>query len=327
MGSFARFATLSLLMAPACRTTIASSDLSSARRSALSSARTFRDCRTCPEMVIIPAGTFRMGSSQSEKSWAATHGGNMASVADESPQHAVSIGSFALGIYDVTLDQYAEFVGETGYSVGDGCQISPSANGYFDGNLKNERANASWKNPGFAQIGSDPVVCVSWHDSNAYVSWLNRKVRPPGEQSINGPYRLPTESEWEYAARGATTGLFWWGDNDAEAGQHAWYRDNSGGHPHPVGSKGANAFGLYDIVGNVWQWTEDCYADSYAAAPTNGSAAEAGSDCMRVDRGGSWFYPKWLLRSAPRERNPADYRSAIMGFRVARSLPQRRGGQ
>jgi formylglycine-generating enzyme required for sulfatase activity len=89
----------------------------------------------------------------------------------------------------------------------------------------------------------------------------------------------------------------------------------------PVGSKPANSFGLYDIVGDVWQWTEDCYADNYAKAPTDGCAAESGSTCLRVDRGGSWFYPAWLLLSATRERNPADYRDAVMGFRVARRLP------
>ena len=283
--------------------------------------KTFRDCSNCPEMVVIPAGSFTMGSSPAEKSWAATHGGNLPSVADESPQHIVSIRSFALGKYDVTRDEYAKFVRETGYPAGDGCQISPSKNGYFDGSNQNKVAGSSWKNPGFVQGGHDPVVCVSWHDAQAYVDWLNGKVRHRGASSVTGPYRLPSESEWEYAARAGTATRFWWGDDDAAAGDHAWFKGNSGGHTHPVGSKGANPFGLYDIVGNVWQWTGDCYADSYASAPTDGTAAESGRDCMRVDRGGSWFYPTWLLRSAPRERNPADYRDAIMGFRPARSLP------
>lgn len=271
-------------------------------------------------MVVIPTGSFTMGSSPAEKSWAATHGGNLPSVADESPQHVVSIGSFALGKYDVTRDEYARFVKETGYPAGDGCQISPSPNGYFDGSNEKKVAGASWQNPGFTQSGHDPVICVSWHDAQAYVDWLNGKVRRRGASKATGPYRLPSESEWEYAARAGTTTRFWWGDDDAAAADHAWFKDNSGGQTHPVGSKGANAFGLYDIVGNVWQWTADCYADSYANAPTDGSAVESGKDCMRVDRGGSWFYPTWLLRSAPRERNPADYRDAIMGFRVARTL-------
>ncbi len=259
-----------------------------------------------------------MGSSSSEKDWAATHGGNLPSVADESPQHAVSIRSFALAKYDVTRDQYAEFVRETGYPAGDGCQISPSANGYFDGNNKNKRADASWKNPGFVQSGRDPVICVSWRDAKAYVDWLNRKTHRRGANTTNGSYRLPSESEWEYAARAGTQTRFWWGDDDVTTDAHAWFKGNSGGRTHPVGSKGANAFGLYDMVGNVLQWTEDCYASSYSAAPTDGSAAEGSGDCQRVARGGSWFYPAWLLRSAPRERDPADYRDAVMGFRVAK---------
>jgi formylglycine-generating enzyme required for sulfatase activity len=136
----------------------------------------------------------------------------------------------------------------------------------------------------------------------------------------NGPYRLPTESEWEYAARADTTTRFWWGDDDRDASAHAWYKANSGAQTHPVGLKPANPFGLYDMVGNVWQWTEDCYTNSYANAPQDGRANEAGNTCLRVERGSSWLYPVWLLRSATRERNPADYRDTIMGLRLAKTL-------
>jgi formylglycine-generating enzyme required for sulfatase activity len=265
-------------------------------------------------MVVVPAGSFTMGSSASEKSWAVSHGASPHSVSDESPQHDVSLRSFALGKYDVTRGEYAAFVRETGYSAGDGC--------YDNGNPNSRwRAGASWENPGFDQGERDPVVCVSWADAHAYVAWLNGKVRRVASTSRDGPYRLPSESEWEYAARAGTTTRFWWGDDDGRAADHAWYKDNSGGQTHPVGSKPANAFGLYDMVGDVWQWTEDCYADSYAHAPTDGRAAEAGDACLRSDRGGSWFYPAWLLRPATRERNPADYRDAVMGFRVVRTLP------
>jgi formylglycine-generating enzyme required for sulfatase activity len=149
-----------------------------------------------------------------------------------------------------------------------------------------------------------------------------RKLKVYRSDSASGdvPYHLPGEAEWECAARGGTTTPFWWGEGDSTAADHAWYKENSGGHTHPVGSKPANAFGLYDMAGNVWQWTEDCYAEDYANAPTDGSAAETGDDCLRVDRGGSWFYPLWLLRSATRERDPAGYRDAVMGFRLARKL-------
>ena len=197
----------------------------------------------------------------------------------------------------------------------------------------------TWENPGYPQTERDPVVCVSWQDAKAYVAWLNKKT------GLAGAYRLPSESEWEYAARAGATGKFWWGDDANGAPSHAWFRDNSdvtgcegilglfctGGHTHPVGTKPPNAFGLYDMSGNVWQWTEDCYDNSYAPAPVDGRANDVPSsdpqandghgNCLRVDRGSSWMFPAWLLRPATRERNPADFRNVILGFRVARSLP------
>ena len=142
-----------------------------------------------------------------------------------------------------------------------------------------------------------------------------------GSHHINVPYRLPSESEWEYAARAGTATRFWWGDDDKVAADFAWFKDNSGNQPHSVGLKPANPFGLYDIVGNVWQWTEDCYAERYTGVPTEGNANEVGKDCLRSDRGGSWLYPAWLLRPATRERNPANYRDMIMGFRLAMTFP------
>ncbi len=283
----------------------------------------FRDCRDCPEMVVIPAGTFTMGSSAAEKSWAASHGGSAGSVADEAPQHTVSLKSFALGRYDVTRAQYAAFVRETGYPAGDGCG--------HDSFKWDKQPDIGWQNPGFVQTDRDPVVCVSWEDARAYISWLNGKVRRKTSAPNDGPYRLPSEAEWEYAARGGTSTKFWWGDDDSGASAHAWYKANSGGRTRPVGSKPPNAFGVYDMAGNVWQWTEDCYDNSYAGAPADGRANETPSSdvhandsqgkCLRVDRGSSWLYPAWLLRSATRERNPSAFRDAIMGFRVARTLP------
>src|SRR5258706_11511818 len=102
---------------------------------------------------------------------------------------------------------------------------------------------------------------MSWQDAGAYVAWLNRTTRRKGAPTEDAPYRMPSESEWEYAARAGTTTPFWWGADDTAAAAHAWYKENSGSHTHPVGLKPANPFGLYDISGNVWQWTEDCYAD------------------------------------------------------------------
>ncbi|HET9471582.1 MAG TPA: formylglycine-generating enzyme family protein, partial [Usitatibacter sp.] len=274
----------------------------------------FRDCPECPEMVVVPAGSFTMGSSAAEKSWAASHGGSAGSVADEAPQHRVSLRAFALGKYVVTRGEYAAFVHETGRSSADACRVSSMPKAAA-------RAGANWENPGFGQTDRDPAVCVSWHDARAYAEWLNDKVRPRLGLTGRGPYRLPSEAEWEYAARAGTATRFWWGDDDGGADGHAWYEGNSGGRTHPVGSKPANAFGLDGMAGNVWQWTQDCYAEDYGHAPTDGSAAEAAGDCGRVDRGGSWLYPAWLLRSATREWNPPGYRDVIMGFRLARALP------
>jgi formylglycine-generating enzyme required for sulfatase activity len=267
----------------------------------------FRDCPECPEMVVIPAGDFVMGSSSAEQSWASAHGATPKSVADENPQHRVTVRGFAIGRYDLTRGEYAAFVRETGHPGGDGCG--------HDGAIWKKLPELNWEHTGFSQTDRDPVVCVNWNDAKAYIAWLNGKVG-------RGRYRLPNEAEWEYAARAGTATMFWWGDDEALASANAWYRDNSGGHTHPVGQKPANAFRLYDMVGNVWQWTEDCYAEDYADAPTDGRAAETGApSCRRVDRGGSWFYAPWLLRSAPRERNPADYRDIMLGFRVARDFP------
>ena len=283
----------------------------------------FRDCADCPEMVVIPAGSFVMGSSSAEKSWAASQVGSADGLADESPQHSVSLPLFALGKYDVTRGQYAAFVRETGYSAGDGCGR--------DSFKWQKRPELTWQHPGFKQTDRDPVVCVSWQDANAYIAWLNGKVKEQSSASGAGIYRLPSESEWEYATRAGTTTRFWWGDDDAATSDDAWYKYNSGGRTHPVGLKRANAFGLYDMVGNVWQWTEDCYDNAYTGVATDGHPNETPSSdvhasdsqgrCLRVDRGASWMFRTWALRSATRERNPADYRDAYMGFRVARSLP------
>jgi formylglycine-generating enzyme required for sulfatase activity len=291
-----------------CLSTVLCSERAYAQR-----ATEFRDCPDCPEMVVLPAGKFTMGSSVPEKSWAASHGASLGSVADEAPQHDVSLRSFAIGKYDVTRGEYAAFVRETGHPAGDGCNESSMPKSI-------KRASANWQNPGFRQTNRDPVVCVSWDDARAYVSWLNGKAARQATISDGGPYRLPSESEWEYAARAGTTTRFWWGDDDSRAANYAWYKGNSGGQTHPVGLRRANHFALYDMGGNVWQWTEDCYAESYVSAPADGSAAEDGSTCLRVDRGGSWLYPAWLLRPATRERNPAGYRDIIMGFRVAKTI-------
>ena len=257
-----------------------------------------QDCDACPQMVVVPAGTFTMGSPAEEKDRRS----------DEGPPHAVTIARpFAVARYHVTREQYAAFVNETGYQASTSCFKWNGGRG------------GSWRDPGFAQDGSHPVVCVSFEDANAYANWLSRKT--------GRHYRLPSEAEWEYAARGRTlTGAyprFFFGDDEKFICRYA----NSGtqkcsdGHEYtsPVRQFPPNAFGLFDMAGNAWQWTADCYHDSYQGAPADGSAWTAGG-CSggHVVRGGSWSSDGVNLRAAYRSRN-TDVLYNI-GFRIARTL-------
>ena len=269
----------------------------------------FRDCDTCPEMVVIPAGTFRMGSPASEAG----------RYDDEGPRHEVTLRSpFALGRYEVTRAEYAAFVSATGRS-------SRGCVGLVDETF-------TWRDPRFAQGNGHPVVCVSWEDSQAYVRWL---IAETG----NG-YRLPSEAEWEYAARGGTTTSRYWGNgssaqcahvNGADASTKRVYSrwtlgiscDDGVGYTASVGSYDANAFGLFDVLGNVREWTEDCWHETYAGAPRDGSAWTSGGNCgRRVARGGSWVNPPRDLRSAARSSGATGNLegSPGTGFRVARTL-------
>ena len=182
---------------------------------------------------------------------------------------------------------------------------------------------------GYSQVGDHPVVCVNWEDAQGYVDWLSGKT---GEE-----YRLPSESEWEYAARGGTTTRRHWGDDPDDGCVYANGADRTAKRrfdawtvadctdgvvwTSPVGAFGGNTFGLYDMLGNVWERVEDCWHDDYDDAPRDGSAWTRGGDCgRRVLRGGAWSASPRNLRSANRLRNDAEFRSVSIGFRVARTL-------
>ncbi len=162
----------------------------------------FRDCANCPEMVVIPSGDFLMGSSEADTARDLSEITNSIIASDakaymnnEHPQHPVHIAKpFALGRFFVTREQFAAFVRETGYSSGVGCTFEERNRFTF-------HPEGSWENPGFLQSEIDPAVCVSWDDAKAYIVWLNRKVNADTSTDGAGPYRLPTEAEWEYAAR------------------------------------------------------------------------------------------------------------------------------
>ena len=272
----------------------------------------FRDCDGCPEMVVIPAGEFRMGSPASEEGRRGTEG----------PLRRVAVGPFALGRHEVMRSEYAAFVMATGRGSGDGCFG-------WDGREWSRNAEMSWREPGFAQGGDHPAVCVSWRDAQAYAAWLS------GETGKS--YRLPSESEWEYAARAGTTTARYWGTGSDDQCGYANGADaqmasrfnlpgvvgcNDGAiRTASAGSYGANDFGLFDILGNVWEWVADCWHADYGGAPSDGSAWTVGGNCgRRVSRGGSWVDAPRVLRSAGRYRNSADIRVDNFGLRVARTL-------
>jgi formylglycine-generating enzyme required for sulfatase activity len=268
--------------------------------------REFRECPVCPEMVGIPAGRFLMGSPVQEPGRFDAEG----------PQHVVTVRAFALGKYEVTNEEFLTFLRETGYQ--------PAPCNPILGLVWQSPGRGLAYPPGTVQPPRDPAVCLNWRDAEAYIAWLNGKVRARGSP---GPYRLPSEAEWEFAARAGTTTARWWGEAIGKGNANcngcgsAW--DNKSFAP--VGSFGPNPFGLYDMLGNVWQWTADCWNESYAGAPGDGSAWASGDCRKRVLRGGSWSNYPAFIRSATRIGTDAagrdfDY-SSYAGFRVARTLP------
>ncbi len=255
--------------------------LTAAQEQALKPAGTFQECSKCPVMTVAPSGSFFMGSPTTEPG----------RDSDEGPQHPVTIGAqFAVGRYAVTFDEWQACVADGG------------CNGY-------KPSDQGWGG------GRRPVINVSWTDASMYVAWLAKKT--------GKPYRLLSEAEYEYVTRAGATTAYPWGDtigkNNANCNGCGSQWDNK--QTAPVGSFAANGFGLYDTVGNVWEWTQDCNHDSYSGAPTDGSAWSKGGDCgSRILRGGAFDnYPK-VVRSADRTGLNTDIRSNDFGFRVARTL-------
>jgi formylglycine-generating enzyme required for sulfatase activity len=274
-----------------------------------------------PQMVAIPAGVFRMGD---------VDGGGQS---DERPVHLVTVRGFLLGRYEVTIGEFRRFVVATGFvtdaerSTGhEGCVGRQARDGAPWDEGRGWISKLTWQAPGYPVTASHPVACVSWNDAAAYLDWLNR--------STGHHFRLPTEAEWEYAARAGSQTIYPWGnDPDAGCGQAngrdltpwpdggAWdTRMNcNDGHfaPAPVGGYAANRFGLHEMIGNLSEWTQDCQHDSYVAAPADGSAWLDGDCSSRVVRGGTFVYGPPGLRSANRVWNETTYRVWYQGFRVA----------
>lgn len=233
----------------------------------------FRDCPDCPELVVVPAGDFDMGSRETPYT---------------SPSHRVSIAaSFAIGRREITFAEW------------DAC-----AN---DGTCKTRGDDHGWGR------GSQPVIGISWEDARAFAAWISQKT--------GRKYRLPTEAEWEYAARAGTTSTFWWGKDVGRGNANCEDCDATALHKTmPVGSFRPNGFGLYDTSGNAYEWVEDCWNDNYAKAPKDGSAWVTGQCGQKVLRGGSFANKANASTSAARFRYDLDVRYYANGFRLVREL-------
>ena len=255
----------------------------------------FRDCDVCPEMVVVPAGSFMMGSADSEEgrfSW-------------EGPQHRVTIDHpFAVGVYEVTFEEW------------DACVRAGGCRGH-------EPDDEGWGR------GRRPAIGVSWDDAWAYADWLTDQT---GQE-----YRVLSEAEWEYVARAGTETARYWGESAQQQCQYANGYDAVGhaergwdlnpvgcrdrqAYTAPVGSYRPNGFGLYDVLGNVYEWVDDCWNLSYEGALTDGSPRYTGDCSLRVLRGSSWDRAPDYLRSAGRLGFRAGYRGSMIGFRVARTI-------
>jgi formylglycine-generating enzyme required for sulfatase activity len=283
-----------------------------------------QDCDYCPTMVAIPAGSFQMGSDRVEP----MKGGKMR---PQGPIRQVTIAaSIAVGKFEVTNAEYEAFVAATARPA-QSCRAWGGDNEIF---------GLNWRDPEYGRLvqGDEPVVCVYWNDAVAYAAWL--------AQETGKPYRLLTEAEWEYAANGGSTATWPWGEDATQICQHGNVLDQTAtANPRllkgvstsasmaapcndgyvtvaPVGQFQPNGFGLYDLVGNVWEWAQDCSLRLYPDEPADGSAIQVDGSCeTRAIRGGSWRSRLDRQRPTFRGRDPEPTAYHLFGFRVARDLP------
>ncbi len=283
--------------------------------------KTFTNKVTGMQFVTIPAGSFYMGSRKpadktvenltleqlvggaSSEKIPKDIAADPNAQNNEYPLHKVEITQpFQMAIYEVTFGQFAEFIRGIGFA-------KAKKMGFGDEDFI--KYNAYGKNY--------PVSQVSWEHSQAFINWLNQASKAKGDQ---GTYRLATEAEWEYAARAGSRKLYVFSDSAKQLGDYAWFDGNSGGKVHPVGQKKPNAWGLYDMQGNLWEWVQDGYdANFYARSPKQNPFNKTGY--AKVLRGGSWRYNSAYCRPAYRHNNLADYRSNYIGFRLVRLVSPR----
>lgn len=280
--------------------------------------QTFRDCAECPEMVVVPPGRVTMGSSSGEAGRDAAEG----------PQTEITIAKpFAVGKFELTRAQFAAFVNATGYKPASACGYRPT----ITSDWAHDKKDLDWRNPGVEQKDDHPVLCASWNDAKAYAAWLSTKTKRA--------YRLLSDAEWEYVARAGVMTSRPWGDKANDACQHANVADLSrdrkmapGKPPSkgihncddgfagtaPVGSFKANSLGLHDMVGNAWEWVEDCWHATLIDIPKDGTPRLGGNCNNRTVRGGSWYGPPpGGVRLAKRSFAGANMPYFNLGIRVA----------
>ncbi len=282
---------------------------------------TFRDCASCPELIVIPAGRFLMGTPK--KIQVPTE-----VPAELDPQPIQIKRSFALGRFELTRGEYREFVAATGYDPPDPhCRTwVEDLKAFRDLPRRWDQANVP-RNP----TDRHPASCIDWHDAQAYVAWLSQKT--------GHPYRLPSETEWEYAARGGQQTLYPWGNRRGGACAQANMHDRKTARSYPlswtvvpcddgfadvapVGNLTPNNFGLYDMLGNVWEWAEDCASLSYFGRPTDETAWVWDGGCKRrIQRGGGWITGPERTRPGFHGDGDDRDRADFAGLRVARNLP------
>jgi formylglycine-generating enzyme required for sulfatase activity len=269
------------------------------------------------KFVLVPPGEFEMGSTQEEvdRLLKEAKEENYATwyrerVPPEAPRHRVRLTKpFYLGACEVTVGAFRRFVADTGYKT-DAEKDGEGGLGFNEKGVWAPNPEFVWHNPSFAEPDSRPVVNVSWNDAEAFCQWLSGKE---GKK-----YRLPTEAEWEYACRAGSTLHYCFGDDATTLEEHAWYSRNSGNKTHPVGEKKPNAWGLYDMHGNVTECCADWYdSGSYAnSSPQDPAGPRAGR--WRVHRGGSWYLPAGHCRSATRNHDPPGHGTYLLGLRICR---------
>ncbi|MBT7371719.1 MAG: SUMF1/EgtB/PvdO family nonheme iron enzyme, partial [Gammaproteobacteria bacterium] len=294
--------------------------------------RKFSDCKGCPRMIEIAAGSFLMGTPWSEWHWSISYEGGKASVKKDDkdpsslqeyfskriPRHSVSFSRpFAIGIHEVTVDEFSLFVKETGFESETNCtdtlKIAENDNLPRDQRDYKDLYTASWRNPGFKQSGSHPVVCIGVQDAKQYATWLSQKT--------GNRYRLPTEAEWEYAARAGTLTPFFSGDTITQ--KQANCCDIPATGTKRVSAYKANGFGLRNTYGNACEFTEDCISQTYTGSVAGVTIDSDAGECAKrwTVRGGGFYWGELLATSRiPLDIGSLSYHSSQQGFRIVRDL-------